>query len=405
MKIKRGLCIVLAVLAVAVLCVVIGVRSKKPMPESDTFENTMQQLVTDLVDKDSGIRSCVLSVRSGDGTVACSAAAGIAEASLNAVMTTDTPYYIASITKMFTATAVMMLCENGELSLSDTMEMYLPDELIQGLCVYDGIDYTNTITIEHLLSQTSGIADYYSGSADGGLNAFEQFLADPGRRWTVEETIGIARRLPALSVPGRECHYADTNYQLLGLILERVTGKPLNEIFDNYFFTPLKMDNTWLVNFPRTDDQRSGIPADIYLKDTVVTDVRKNGSYWADGGIISTAEDGIRFIRALKEGRLVKAETLSRMMQWKKITFPREYGFGLDRIVLPKMMTSIMKEPKVPALWGHSGSSASFLYYSEAMDVYLSGTINLTDENFKAIKLLISVQHALYNHYKATEEG
>jgi CubicO group peptidase (beta-lactamase class C family) len=122
----------------------------------------MQYLVSGLVKQDKSARNCVLSVMKGDGSFSWSGAAGIAGQEGQVPMTKDTPIYIASITKLYTATAIMRLYEKGALSLDDPMSRYLPAELIKGIHVYKGKDYSQKITIKELLSHTSGIADYYS---------------------------------------------------------------------------------------------------------------------------------------------------------------------------------------------------------------------------------------------------
>ena len=151
----------------------------------------------------------------GDGSFSWSGAAGIASQNGQVPMTKDTPIYIASITKLYTAAAVMRLYEKGALSLDDPMSRYLPEKLIQGIHVYKGKDYSHEITIKELLSHTSGIADYYDEKLKGGESLFE-FLEEPNRSWTVDETIERARKdLEPNFPPGTDASYSDTNFQLL----------------------------------------------------------------------------------------------------------------------------------------------------------------------------------------------
>ena len=108
------------------------------------------------------------------------------------------------------------------------MSKYLPQELIQGIHVYHGKDYSREITIKHLLSHMSGIADYYTENPEGGKTNFELFLEEPERLWTVEATIERVRNdLEPKFPPGTGASYSDTNFQLLGKILEAISGKPL----------------------------------------------------------------------------------------------------------------------------------------------------------------------------------
>ena len=135
-------------------------RLRSSTPSFDDLNQEMQYLVSDLVEKDKSVRNCVLSVMKDDGSFSWSGAAGIAHQDGQLLMTKDTPIYLASITKLYTATAIMRLYEKGALSLDDPMSKYLLERLIQGIHVYNGKDYSHEITIKELLSHTSGIADY-----------------------------------------------------------------------------------------------------------------------------------------------------------------------------------------------------------------------------------------------------
>lgn len=351
------------------------------IPETKAEESRIMNLIKATIDSNPHIQFCSLAVM--NGTQSFSWKTDNTNTTEPFIISADSPYYIASITKMYTAVSVMMLIEKGELSLNDLISDYLPGETVQDLCVMNSVDYSTEITIEHLLSQSSGIADYYSDKTSDGSTAFDLFIEDPAKKWSVDDTIRFAKtKLTAQFAPGKGYKYSDTNYQLLGKIIESVTAKPLHSVYEELIFNPLQLKNTWLVNYPRTDNQQQVVPAAIYKKDMLITDVRKNGSYWADGGIISTAQDGLTFLMALNQGVLVKQETLQLMQNWNQIHYPMEYGFGLDRL----------NHPMMPVLWGHSGSTSSFLYYYEKDDLYISGTFNLTDANqtsFTFIKKLI----------------
>ncbi len=185
----------------------------------------------------------------GDGSYTWAGADGIATQDGQVPMTKDTPIYIASITKLYTATAIMKLYEEGALSLDDPISKYLPADLIKGIHVYKGEDYSNEITIEQLLSTTSGIPDYYEEkSSKDGKKIFELFLEEPERSWTVDETIARARDdLGPHFPPGTDAFYSDTNFQLLGMIIENVTHKPLHIVYGDFFFRPLGLKHTWLI--------------------------------------------------------------------------------------------------------------------------------------------------------------
>ncbi len=359
----------------------------------DTLNQEMEYLVSDLVENDKSVRSCVLSVMKGDGSFSWSGAAGIASQNGQVPMTKDTPIYIASITKLYTAAVIMRLYEKGALSLDEPMSKYLPAELIDGIHVYEGKDYSREITIKELLSHTSGIADYYTEKPKGGKSLFELVLEDPERAWTVEETIERARDLEPNFPPGTDASYSDTNFQLLGKVIETITGRPLHIVYEEFLFRPLALKHTWLVGRSEPQLAPSAAPADIFHGDMIITKTRSNGAYWADGGIVSTAEECIIFLKALNEGRIVSGDTLKLMHNWHKLHFPLQYGYGTMYFKLPRFINVLAK---VPPLWGHSGSTGSFLYYSEDMDLYMAGSINLTESNSKPFRLMPKVMKTIH---------
>ncbi len=363
----------------------------------------MEYLVSALVQKDKSVRNCVLSVMKGDGSFSWSGAAGVARQDGQVPMTKDTPIYIASITKLYTATIIMRLYEKGALSLDDPMSRYLPERLIQGIHVYKGKDYSHEITIKQLLSHTSGIADYYTEKPKGGKSLFDLFLQEPQRSWTVDETIARARNdLKPNFQPGTSASYSDTNFQLLGKIIETVTGKPLAILYEDFIFRPLGLKHTWLIGHSEPKLVPSVAPADVFYKDINIANTRSNGAYWADGGIVSTAEEMIVFLKALNEGQIVRGDTLKLMHNWHKLQFPLQYGYGTMYFKLPKFISKVMK---VPPLWGHSGSTGSFLYYSEDLNLYMAGTINQADSKTKAFKLMVKVTKAIQSRMKPSREG
>ena len=354
----------------------------------DNLNQEMEHMVSDLVKNDESIRNCVLSVMKGDGSFSWSGAAGIANQDNQSPMTKDTPICIASITKLYTATLIMRLYEEKQISLDDRMSKHLPGKLINNIHIFKGKDYSNEITIEQLLSHTSGIADYYSEKPEGGKSLFEIFMENPEKKWTVVDTIERARDdLKPNFPPGTDASYSDTNFQLLGLIIEFVTRRPLQAVYEDIIFRPIGLKHTWLLGHPENIGDRETAPADVFYKEKSLNELRTNGSYWADGGIVSTVEEMITFLKALNEGRIIRKSTLELMHNWHKLKFPLEYGYGTMYFKLPQFISNWVN---LPPLWGHSGSTGSFLYYSEDLDLYLAGTINQAESESKPFFSLIS---------------
>jgi len=361
---------------------------KLTAPSFSNLDEEMEHIISNFVKENKSIKNCVLSIMKDDGSFSWSGGAGIAYQDTQLPMTENTPIYIASVTKLYTATVTMRLYEEGRLSLNDPISKYLPEKIIQGIHVFEGKDYSNKITIKHLISHTSGIADYYSEKDENGENLFEIFLKNPERLWTVNETIERVRKdLKPNFQPGTDTSYSDTNYQLLGRIIEIITGKPLHIVFENYLFHPLGLKQTWLVGQPETQRVTFGAVADVFLKDKNINKIRTNGSYWADGDIVSTANEMIIFLKALNDGEIIRKKTLKLMHNWRKLDFPLEYGYGTMHFNLPPFLA---KWIHLPPLWGHSGSTGSFLYYSKDQNIYLAGSINQAESESKPFFGVIS---------------
>jgi D-alanyl-D-alanine carboxypeptidase len=388
MSIKR--LIVTAIILLAIITAGLFIlRLKFSTTSFKDLNQGLQYLVSDLVKNDESVKNCVLSVMRGDGSFSWSGAAGIARQDGQVPMTKDTPIHLASITKLYTAAIIMRLYEKGALSLDDPMSRYLPEGLIKGIHVYKGKDYSHEINIKQLLSHTSGIADYYTEKPKGGKSVFELLLENPEHTWKEDETIEWARdKLEANFRPGTDASYSDTNFDLLGKIIEAITGQPRHTVYEDFIFRPLGLTHTWLIE--SSAPQIPILPADVFYKHRDITTIRSNAAYWPY--MISTVEEMIIFLKALNEGRIVSRDTLKLMHNWHKLQFPLQYGFGTMYFKLPPLMTRITK---ISPLWGHSGSTGSFLYYCQDQDLYLAGTIDQVDSKIKPFMLMMKVLKAL----------
>jgi len=135
---------------------------------------------------------------------------------------------IASITKSYTATAALRLVDQGTLALTDTLESFVP-----------GVASGAQITLKDLLGMTSGIYDFTSDEAF--LSAFD---ADPTMAWSDAQTLEIIARHDPLFAPGAELSYCDSNYALIGMIIEKVTGKPAGEVITSEVIDKLPLPGT-----------------------------------------------------------------------------------------------------------------------------------------------------------------
>ncbi len=345
----------------------------------------LQHLVDRLVSRRRA-RNIVVGVLSVDQGVEVSAAAGCADAHRRVAMTVDTPYHLASITKMYTATVTMKLAEADRIRLDAPISAYLPEDLIDGLHVIDGIDNSERITVSQLLAQTSGLADYFQGKPKGGVSLADDLTQGSDRALAIEDIADIVRHLSPEFLPGadhgRKAHYSDTNYVLLGAIIEAVTGTSVASNFEDLIFGPLGLTNTFVFDHAQAQPP----PAAMYFKDRVLEIPLAMSSFAPDGGVVSTIDESLRFLRAFFRGELLTDEQLALMTgQWNPIFFPLRYGYGLMHFELPRWM-SPFKAP--PELIGHSGSTGSFAFHNPERGAYLAGTLNQMDNPGRPYRLM-----------------
>ena len=353
-------------------------------------ENKLQALLDGQIGK-GGIHNIILGAQSADGAVDFAGAAGIADPETGAAMTTDTPYFIASITKMYTATVIVQLHQEGLLNLDEAISKYLPADLIEGIHVYRGTDYSREIKVYQLVNQTSGLADYFDDKPKGGKSLFDDLKAGQDRALDTGQMMDIVRGLTPKFPPGAKdggkAHYADTNYQLLGAIIAAVTGKSVAENFQARIFAPLKLEHTYVNNLAL--EQSGQTPAAMYYKDQVLWPARFLASNCPDGGMWATAADSLVFLRAFFDGKLFDGAYFERMMErWNTVFSPIGYGYGLMRFKLPRIFSPFKATPE---LVGHSGSTGSFAFHDRKTGLYLVGTVNQIATPGKPFRLMIKV--------------
>jgi len=302
----------------------------------------------------------------------------------------DNPYHIASIGKTFTSMIVAKLHERGKIKFSDPVSKYLPPEMLKDLFVYQGVDYSRDVLVKHLLNHTSGVADYYKDEPINGKSIRELVIEEPERFWKPDETIAFTRdKQKTFSIPGKRFHYSDTGYNLLGKIIEKITGKPFHENLHAEIFDPLGMHNSYFLFYSESKEKCPYKIADTYIGNHEVSTYKSVSIDWAGGGIVSTTEDLLLFHKALVKNLLIKKETFE---LWKcdlgKFGFGMDYGYGILFLNIGKMAIIF---PKTLNMWGNFGSIATYMFYNPACDVYIIGTFNHSNYVVKQVFFLIDV--------------
>jgi D-alanyl-D-alanine carboxypeptidase len=289
------------------------VQSGAQTERKPTLASIVKSLVRD------GAPGALVALRTSKGVRR--AASGLSSRDPRVSLRATARFRIASVTKPFVATVVLELVGEGKLSLDDPLERWLP-----GL-VPNGRD----ITIRELLNHTSGIYNYTDDPS------FEQAEREhPTRIWSPRELVAVATSHPPLFAPGTGWAYANTNYVILGLVVEAVTGTPLEQQLRARLFDPLALGSTSYL--PAVDTSGGlahgfigswsipGIPSGTLIDVTTAL----NGSwYWGAAAIVSNGDDVTKFFAWLLRGRILRADLLAQM---KTVAPGYDYGLGLERV-------------------------------------------------------------------------
>lgn len=223
---------------------------------------------------------------------------GVASLELNAPVTDDTMFEIASNSKQYTTGAIMLLAQDGKLKLDDGITKYL-----------SGLPQTyNAITVRHLLNHTSGVKDY-----------IEEFQLNRSLIYTNQELIERISANELNFPPGEDAKYSTTGYLLLGLIIEQITGKPYGEFLRERIFAPLGMSRTRVIN-------RAGIIPNRASGYKFENGVLRNGRFVAqtlrasaDIGLMTTALDTVKWDAALNTNKIFTRVSLDAMFAPAKL--------------------------------------------------------------------------------------
>lgn len=280
-------------------------------------------LLSDVVD--SGIHGINVSILL-DGQPVEHFAAGIADTETGQPMEPNSSFRIASVTKLFTAAAVLQLMADGRLALDEQAGRFLPAEFRPHI---DGV------SIRQLLNHTSGLIEpellLFPSIREGSLESVIRFS---DRALEPESLVRLAFENPPMFPPGERYWYSNTNYHLLGLILESITGCSAYDVVASRVLAPAGLESTY---FPRG---KTVLPApssvgydSLYqLVDpaAAITGYDMSCLYTA-GALVSTPHDLNRFVAALLSGRLLPEKALEEMTTMIPIGDGVEMGLGLQR--------------------------------------------------------------------------
>ena len=328
-QVKIALFLTLAVLVAAATVVQASAAPDRGAARKAKLQLVLDQLVA------AGAPGVIALVREGDRTIRLTS--GYANLKTKRPMRADDRFRVGSATKPFVATVVLQLVGERKLMLGDTVERWLPKLVPNG----------RAITVRQLLNHTSGLFDY----AEDPRVLGPKMSRIPTRVWTPRELVAMATSQAPLFPPGARWAYSNTNYFLLGLIVEAATGQPLEAQLRKRIFAPLHLRGTSFDTKPRI----AGRYAHGY-ESVAGSGLRDVGSispsiYWAAGAVVSTADDLARFFRELLRGRLLRPELLRAMRTTVAVTPDQQYGLGLYRNRAPCGGSPF---------WGHGGGAPGY---------------------------------------------
>src|SRR5215218_5526876 len=272
----------------------------------------------------------------------------------------EVAFRIASVTKMMTATALLVLADQGHCRLDGPTGQYLPSQVVDRFRDHTGGPYAAAITLRQLLDHTSGLPNFFAQPPI--LEAVQHGAGR--RRFTPSDLVDLAvAGEPPTLPPGTARSYTDTGFLLAGLVIEALTGRPLQEAYRELVLDSAGMTATWLESSDEPP-RRHIAPHDFEGHD--ITDMDPTVD-WAGGGLVSTAADLAGFLRGLTRGRLVSADAWREMTRWQPGPegFYDDYGLGLGRYRFPAAQVI-----------GHHGVWGAFAFSSPELDAVITGTVN-----------------------------
>ena len=300
-------------------------------------------------------------------------------------VTKDQPYFIASATKLFTTAIILRLKSEGKISLEDKISKYLDKTVLNGLHVYSNKDYSDELTIKHLLAHTSGLADYFQGKGVNGKSLEDEIKNGGDQFWTFEQALERTKAMKPLFIPGtkNKANYSDANFQLLGKIIESITNKSYSGTCDELIIKPLKLSSTYLYK-----DTTDKTPKTLYYKANELHIPKAMTSFGPDGGLVSTSANMLIFIEAFFTGKLFPKEYINDLQEWNKIFFPMKSGIGIHLFKLPWFFNPT---GAVPNFFGHSGLSGALAFYSPKENIFVVGTVNQVAYPDISFKIMINL--------------
>ena len=302
----------------------------EPGPGFDAeLENELQRILGEERERFQAGAASAAIVVPGEGV--WTGASGVADSETKEPVTTETAFAIGSVTKTFVAALVLDLVEDDVLSLDDRLALWLPR-----------FPRARQITIRQLLNHTTGVFNMTDNRA-----FTEQQIEHPRKRWTPARTLRFVEA--PLFAPGSDWAYSNTNYILLGLVIEKETGSTVSRELRRRLLVPADADAVFMQGEERVrapvargydDVDFDGAPDDLSDGTRTIPNTALASAAWTAGGIAATPEAVAKFGDSLFRGRLLDRDSLEQMTNFEEELGKGRggglgYGFGLSRFEIP----------------------------------------------------------------------
>lgn len=298
-------------------------------------------------------------------------------------------YFIASTTKLFTTAIIFRLIGDGKLNLNDTIDKYLDTSILTRLHVINGREYSNQLTIRNLLAHTSGLPDYFQNKGANGKSLEDELKSGNDQFWTFEQAIERTKEIKPRFAPDTQnkAWYSDSNFQLLGKIIENITAKSFTDICGDWIINPLGLLKTYIYH-----DITDKTPKSLYYNTAPLHIPKAMASFIPDGGIVSTSADMLTFIEAFFTGKLFPENYIKDMQVWNNIFYPLQSGIGIHRFKLPWLLNPA---GTIPEFIGHSGLSGALAFYAPQNNLFIAGTVNQVANPGLSFRVMIKLTQQL----------
>jgi len=388
-NLKVRLSIIMLTAALPIFLFSCKINSQKKPEVKEEMTRLLQARLDSLTDNKI-VPGATLSIRLSDGTN-ISLASGLADIEEKNPMKPDDIMFSGSVGKTYVAAVVLRLYEQGLIDLKTKVGSFLKDE-----DWFQKFPNASDITVEMLLNHTAGIPEYVYHN-----EVWEAIKKDPDKEWSVEERLSYVLNDPPSNPPGEGWAYADSHYLLLGLIIEKVTGRTYYEVLEDMIIGPCNLENTFRSDTRSITGLVPGY-TNFAEKFYIPRKVLNNNKYafnlqmeWTGGGLASTASDLTLWACQLYGGRVLKPETLKMMLTPAPYETPlfenARYGLGC-----------FIGETEGVRYYGHTGFVPGYITYLQYLPDYnialaLQVNNDSSHDNFSLKKYFNTIKKVVIN--------